>query len=44
METKEDYTWLASEQLAQDKIIYSAGRREHIHVGLAAAIPAADTC
>ncbi len=35
--------WLTFEQLAQDKTIYSAGRREHIHVGLAAAVPAADT-
>jgi len=25
------------------KTVYSAGRRENIHVGLAAAVPAADT-
>ena len=24
--------------------LYSAERRKHIHVGLAAAVPAADTC
>ncbi len=38
------YTWLIPEQSAQDKTVHSAGHHKHVHVGLAAAVPAADTC
>ncbi len=39
-----DYTWFISGQSAQDKTVHSAGRRKYVPIGLAAAVPAADTC